>query len=187
MTAGQRKLEGQWTVDYRKAANLDQRLKEDTRSSQEYLNDLDEEYQSRALLAKSKRFFKKDDNDMVEVKVLMALAKDNHAIRKEGVKNGEWVKISMRKILRVESKRNTTDPLVAIIDSSAIDYDSTDESSVCRTPLPPLKKLDGAGPVSGPKTIKSILRLKSTFKAKTLKGVTKAVQLQKLTQLLLVN
>ncbi|GJT98127.1 retrovirus-related pol polyprotein from transposon TNT 1-94 [Tanacetum coccineum] len=32
---------------------------EDTRSSQEYLNDLEEEYQVRALLGKSKRFFKK--------------------------------------------------------------------------------------------------------------------------------
>ncbi|GKA48328.1 hypothetical protein Tco_0741286 [Tanacetum coccineum] len=32
---------------------------EDTRSSQEYLNDLEEEYQERDLLAKSKRFFKK--------------------------------------------------------------------------------------------------------------------------------
>ncbi|GJT69048.1 retrovirus-related pol polyprotein from transposon TNT 1-94 [Tanacetum coccineum] len=31
----------------------------DTRSSHEYLNDLEEEYQARALLAKSKRFFKK--------------------------------------------------------------------------------------------------------------------------------
>ncbi|GJS30061.1 retrovirus-related pol polyprotein from transposon TNT 1-94 [Tanacetum coccineum] len=38
-------------------------------------------------------------------------------------------------------------------------------------PLPPLKKLDGAELVSGPTTIKSILRSKSTFKAKTLKGV----------------
>ncbi|GJX80921.1 hypothetical protein Tco_0329070 [Tanacetum coccineum] len=33
---------------------------EDTRSSHEYLNDLEEEYQARALLAKSKRFFKKE-------------------------------------------------------------------------------------------------------------------------------
>nr|GEY63434.1 hypothetical protein [Tanacetum cinerariifolium] len=32
---------------------------EDTRSSHEYLNDLDEEYQAKALLDKSKRFFKK--------------------------------------------------------------------------------------------------------------------------------
>ncbi|GKC08307.1 hypothetical protein Tco_0999917, partial [Tanacetum coccineum] len=32
---------------------------EDTRSSQEYMNDLEKEYQARALLAKSKSFFKK--------------------------------------------------------------------------------------------------------------------------------
>ncbi|GKA65208.1 hypothetical protein Tco_0764915, partial [Tanacetum coccineum] len=136
---------------------------EDTRSSHEYLNDLEEEYQARALLAKSKRFFKKgtqrfsstkatdqtechkcgkkakynkvnaklallsssasalkaatvknkglvakaykwdeeevssDDNEMVEVKVLMALAEENDAISKEGASNGEQVKISMRK------------------------------------------------------------------------------------------
>ncbi|GKE61085.1 hypothetical protein Tco_1511452 [Tanacetum coccineum] len=137
---------------------------EDTRSSHEYLNDLEEEYQARALLAKSKRFFKKDfssivsitlsikisqfpsaqteltptkdfeakynkvkaklallsssassskalmvknkglitkayewdeeelssdDNEMVEVKVLMELAKENDVVSKEGAKNGE--------------------------------------------------------------------------------------------------
>nr|GEW04196.1 hypothetical protein [Tanacetum cinerariifolium] len=33
---------------------------EDTRSSHEYLNDLEEEYQARSFLAKSKRFFKKE-------------------------------------------------------------------------------------------------------------------------------
>nr|GEW49509.1 retrovirus-related Pol polyprotein from transposon TNT 1-94 [Tanacetum cinerariifolium] len=148
---------------------------EDTRSSHDYLNDLEKEYQARALLAKSKRFFKKgtqrfsnakstdqteyhkcgkkghfardcwsktstkynkfkaklallsssssafkasmvknkgliteayewdeeevssDDNDMVEVKVLMALAEENDAVNKEGARNSEWIKISMRK------------------------------------------------------------------------------------------
>ncbi|GJR21500.1 retrovirus-related pol polyprotein from transposon TNT 1-94 [Tanacetum coccineum] len=73
---------------------------EDTRSSHEYLNDQEEEYQARAFLAKSKRFFKKlssDDNEMVEVKVLMALAEENDAVNKEGSRNGEWVKISVRK------------------------------------------------------------------------------------------
>ncbi|GJZ07319.1 retrovirus-related pol polyprotein from transposon TNT 1-94 [Tanacetum coccineum] len=74
-------------------------------------------------------------------------------------------------ILSVESQRNTTDPLVAVTDSSATDYNSADESSVCSTPLPPLKKLDDVEPISGPKTIKSILRSKFTFKAETLKGV----------------
>ncbi|GJY59420.1 retrovirus-related pol polyprotein from transposon TNT 1-94, partial [Tanacetum coccineum] len=57
------------------------------------------------------------------------------------------------RILPAESQRNTTDPLVAVIDSSATDYDSADESLVCSTSLPPLKKLDGAAPISGPKTI----------------------------------
>ncbi|GJU51230.1 hypothetical protein Tco_1220785 [Tanacetum coccineum] len=250
-----------------------------------------------------------DDNEMVEVKVLMALAKENDAISKVGARNGEWVKISMRtvhtlfeinlvhelnsckeqllvlkqakldfltmqhvntKILKenknlrtelkelttitetwinssnkvnqriseqipsqkkrilgvdqltedpssfgkkdlvfvkssaddinvsipgverpwlseaegfilpnhvtgrklpAESQRNTTDPSVAVTDSSATNYDSTDESSVCNTLLPLLKKLDSDEPTSGPKTIKSILRSKSTFKAETLKGI----------------
>ncbi|GJT42852.1 retrovirus-related pol polyprotein from transposon TNT 1-94 [Tanacetum coccineum] len=128
MTSSQRNPENQWTEDERKAANLDQRLKslimsvlpddqmnsdfqdspddeDDTRSSQEYLNDLEDVYQARALLAKSKRFFKKDeeevssdDNEMVEVKVLMALAEENDVVSKEGARNGEWVKISMRKV-----------------------------------------------------------------------------------------
>ncbi|GJX62521.1 hypothetical protein Tco_0295421 [Tanacetum coccineum] len=74
-------------------------------------------------------------------------------------------------ILPAESQRNTTDPSVAITDSLATDYDSADESSVCSIHLPLLKKLDGAEPIYGPKTIKSILRSKSTFKAETLKGV----------------
>ncbi|GJT51294.1 retrovirus-related pol polyprotein from transposon TNT 1-94 [Tanacetum coccineum] len=251
----------------------------DTRSSHEYLNDIEEEYQARALLAKSKRFFKKgtqrfssakatdqtechkcgkkchftrdcwskasdeeevssDENEMVEVKVLMALTEENDVIIKEGARNDEWVKISMRKciseqipskkrilgvdqfteypssfgqkdlvfvkssaddtkvsipgverpwlskaegfilpnhdtgrILPAKSQRNTTDPSVAITDSSATDYDSVDESSFCSTPLPSLKKLDGVEPISRPKTIKSILRSKSTFKVETLKGV----------------
>nr|GEV83927.1 retrovirus-related Pol polyprotein from transposon TNT 1-94 [Tanacetum cinerariifolium] len=275
---------------------------EDTGSSHEYLNDLEEEYQARALLANSKRFFKKgpqrfssakaidqaechicgkkghfarvcwsktslpsyklpckpkppsssqykpelrltkdfkskynkvkaklallsssasaskslmvknkglivkayewdeevssDDNEMVEVKVLMALAEDNDVISKESARNGECVKISMRKvhthlemkdnddelsrifvfleimlknkeiivcverpwlseaegfilpnqntsrILPLESQRNIIDPSDTVTDSSATDYDSVDESLVCSTPLPPLKKLN---------------------------------------------
>ncbi|GJS12943.1 hypothetical protein Tco_0407415 [Tanacetum coccineum] len=116
---------------------------EDTRSSQEYMNDLEEKYQARALLAKSKRFFKKekvssDDNEVTEVKALMALADEERvSVSKESARNGEWIKISMKK-----------------------------------HPLPPLEKLTGDEPVFRPKTIKSILKSKSTFKAETLKGIT---------------
>nr|GEV18988.1 hypothetical protein [Tanacetum cinerariifolium] len=202
---------------------------EDTRSSQEYMDDLKEEYQARALLAKSKRLFKKgtqrfssaketdqsechncgrkelrptkyfeanynkvkaklallslsvttskasmvknkwlipeayewdeekvssDDNEMVKVKVLMALDDDNVAVSKEVARNGEWVKISMRKDNPSKVTKNTIDPSVAVTDSSATNYDSADEFSVCSTPLPPLEKLVGAEPISGPQTIK---------------------------------
>ncbi|GJV22156.1 hypothetical protein Tco_1371176 [Tanacetum coccineum] len=44
-----------------------------------------------------------DDNEMVEVKVLMALAEENDDVSKEGTRNGEWVKISMRKSLSSSS------------------------------------------------------------------------------------
>ncbi|GKD82458.1 hypothetical protein Tco_1349297 [Tanacetum coccineum] len=117
-----------------------------------------------------------DDNEMVEVKVLMELAEENDAVTKEGARNGEWVKISMRKKRILGADQLTEDPSSSrqtglvfvnssaddtkvsipgverpwfseaefdVTDSSATDYDSTNESSVCSTPLPPLKKLDG--------------------------------------------
>ncbi|GJX84761.1 hypothetical protein Tco_0335535 [Tanacetum coccineum] len=127
-----------------------------------------------------------DDNEIVEVKVLMSLAEENDAISKEGARNGEWVKIFMRKmkgfilpnldtfriLLTAEFTKEThLIASVAVTNFSATDYDSTDESSVYSTPLPPLKKLGGAELIFGPKTIKSILRSKSTFKTETLKGV----------------
>ncbi|GKE26999.1 hypothetical protein Tco_1442383, partial [Tanacetum coccineum] len=68
--------------------------------------------------------------------------------------------------------RNTTDPSTVVSDSPASDYDLADESSVCSTPFLPLKKLDGAEPGSGLKTVKSILKSKSMFKDETLKGIT---------------
>nr|GEV37771.1 retrovirus-related Pol polyprotein from transposon TNT 1-94 [Tanacetum cinerariifolium] len=71
-----------------------------------------------------------------------------------------------------KSQRNTTDPSAIVPDSPTPDYDSANESSVCSTPLLLLKKLDSVEPGSGPKTVKSILKSKSTFKAKTLKGIT---------------
>nr|GEW55418.1 hypothetical protein [Tanacetum cinerariifolium] len=83
-----------------------------------------------------------DENEVTKVKALMALNDEE--------------RVSVGK----ESATNATD------------YDLAKESSVCSTPLLSLKKLDGADHVSRPKTIKSILKSKSTFKAETLKGIT---------------
>ncbi|GJX89404.1 hypothetical protein Tco_0341418 [Tanacetum coccineum] len=76
------------------------------------------------------------------------------------------------RILPAESQMTVTEGSITVTDSSATEYASADESSVCSTLLPPLEKLVGAEPVSRPKTIKSILKSNSTFKAETLKGVT---------------
>nr|GEU38668.1 hypothetical protein [Tanacetum cinerariifolium] len=144
-----------------------------------------------------------DENEMVEVKVLMALAEENDAASKEGARNGKCVKISMRKVHTllkmednndrnvcldylcidqnyVEEQRNnldmsitssnipksseTKDSILPNHDTGEVpsnesqrntttDYDSTNESLVCSTPLLSLKKLDGAEPIFGPKTI----------------------------------
>nr|GEW83891.1 ribonuclease H-like domain-containing protein [Tanacetum cinerariifolium] len=160
---------------------------EDTRSSHKYLNDLEEEYQARSLLAKSKRFFNKVSKaSMVKNKGLIA---EDYEWDKEEVSSdaNEMVEVkgshgpidllnilalTHHRIIPSESQRNTTDSSVAVTESSAIDYDLADESSVCSIPLPPLKKLNGAEPISGPKTIKLILKSKSTFKAEALKDVT---------------
>ncbi|GJW46634.1 hypothetical protein Tco_0078280 [Tanacetum coccineum] len=139
--------EAQWTKRCEKAANLDQRLKSHIMS---VLPDDQMNYVINFLTTKStwddlicliveayewdEEEVSSDDNEMVEVKVLMALAED--------------------------------DDLAAMKVSNNARY----ESFVCR-PLILTEKLDGVEPVSGPKTIKSILKSKSTFKAETLKCV----------------
>ncbi|GJQ90668.1 retrovirus-related pol polyprotein from transposon TNT 1-94 [Tanacetum coccineum] len=330
MAASQRKPKTQWTPEERKDANLDQQIKslimsvlpddqmnsdfqdspddkEDTRSNQEYMNDLEEEYQVRALLAKSKRFFKKgtqrfssakatdqtechkcgkkghfardcwsktsvpsyqspfqpklfhssehkpklrhtkdfeakykkikaklallsssalapsssssknkgliaetydwdeeevssDDNEVTKVKALRALADEEIvSVGKESVRNGEWIMISMKKVhtllemednddrksfldyisgpkdsVFIKSLANNSE--VSITGSNKPKLSEAEDSTLSnhdtgKHHLPPLEKLTGVESVSRPKTIKSILKSKSTFKAETLKGI----------------
>ncbi|GJU13724.1 retrovirus-related pol polyprotein from transposon TNT 1-94, partial [Tanacetum coccineum] len=179
---------------------------EDTRSSHEYLNDLKEEYQARALLAKSKRLIKdfeakynkvkakltllsssasapslslgknkgliaetydcdeeevsSEDNEVTEVKALMAITDEESFYWSRYLFNSNKPKFSGAEDFTLSNHDTVTD------------YDLADESLVCSTPLPPLEKLPGAVLVSGPKTIKLVLKSKSTFKAETLKGIT---------------
>ncbi|GJS23499.1 hypothetical protein Tco_0452131 [Tanacetum coccineum] len=178
------------------------------------MNDLEEEYQARSLLVKSKSTSAPsspsgknkgliaetydwdeeevsfNDNEVTEVKALMALAdEERDSVGKEIARNNNvsitdsnkhrlfeaenstLSNLDTGKIPLVESQRNITDPSVAVTESSATNYDSADESLVCSTPFPPLKKLDYVEPISGPKTIKSILKSKSIFKTETLYGI----------------
>ncbi|GJZ38003.1 hypothetical protein Tco_0584194 [Tanacetum coccineum] len=113
------------------ASVFDSPADEEDTSSHKYLNDLEEEYQARALLAKSKRFFKmgtqsastpnsssgknkgliaktydlddeevlSDENEVTKVKALMALTNEERAlVGKESAINGDWTKISMKKV-----------------------------------------------------------------------------------------
>nr|GEV97055.1 hypothetical protein CTI12_AA224790 [Tanacetum cinerariifolium] len=164
---------------------------ENIRSSHGYLNDLEEEYQARALLAKSKdssrkRILRVDQltedpsSSGLKDQVFLISSVDDTKVTIPGVER-PWLSEAecfilpnhdIGRILPSESQRNTTDSSVAVTDSSATNYDSADESSVCSIHLSSLKKLDGAEPISKPKIIKSNLRSKSTFKAEALKDVT---------------
>ncbi|GJW31614.1 hypothetical protein Tco_0051646 [Tanacetum coccineum] len=155
----------------------------------EYLNDLEKEYQERALLAKSKRFFKKGTQRFSSEK-----ATDQTECHKCGKKE-------LRPTKEFEAKYNKVKAKLALLSSStsaskattiknkgliaeAYEWDeeevSSDDNKMVEMnilsvapffPSPSGKKLDGAEPISGPKTIKSILKSKSTLKAKTIKGV----------------
>nr|GEU89188.1 zf-CCHC domain-containing protein/DUF4219 domain-containing protein/UBN2 domain-containing protein [Tanacetum cinerariifolium] len=203
---------------------------EDTRNSHEYLNDLEKEYQAKALLAKSKRFFQKDtkrfssanatdqtechkcgkkghfasdcwttkdfeakynkvkaklallsssasapssfssknkvliaeshdwdkeevslDDEETKVKALMVLTDEERiSVGKESARNSEWSKITIKSNLHKSSEAK---------DSTLLNHDTAE-------------KLDGVKSGSRPKTVKLILKSKSMFKAKTLKGIT---------------
>nr|GEV96667.1 retrovirus-related Pol polyprotein from transposon TNT 1-94 [Tanacetum cinerariifolium] len=56
-----------------------------------------------------------NENEMVEVKVLMALAEENNVVSKEGARNGEWVKISMRKVHTLLEMEDTDDRKVCLV------------------------------------------------------------------------
>ncbi|GKE58709.1 hypothetical protein Tco_1497894 [Tanacetum coccineum] len=81
---------------------------EDTRTSYEYLNDLEEEYQARALLAKSKRFFKKvTQSSFVSVTFQLELL------------NSSEHKPELRQTKNFEAKYNKVKAKLALLSSSA--------------------------------------------------------------------
>ncbi|GJW84993.1 hypothetical protein Tco_0158138 [Tanacetum coccineum] len=146
--------------------NLRTKLKELTAITETWLNSSNKvnQYISEQISSQKKRILGVDN-------LLTELIPPSYS---SGQKDLVFVKSSAddtKMSIPADSQRNTTGPSITVTDSSATKYDSADEYSVCSTPLPPLKKLDGAEPISGSKSVKSILRSKSTLKAETLKGV----------------
>ncbi|GJT26023.1 hypothetical protein Tco_0895960, partial [Tanacetum coccineum] len=90
----------------------------------------------------------------------------------------EQIPTQKKKILGIDqltediSSFGPNDPIFVIssADNSDLSITNSDETLVCSTPLPSLKKLDGVEPVSRSKTIKSTLKSKPKFKAKALKA-----------------
>nr|GEV46790.1 carotenoid cleavage dioxygenase 1 [Tanacetum cinerariifolium] len=78
-----------------------------------------------------------DGNEMVEVKVLMALAEENDAVSKEGARNDEWVKISMRKVSQGQKRDETTHELLKIDRARAWQYSAGLGSSTLVSPSHP--------------------------------------------------
>nr|GEW29218.1 DNA-directed RNA polymerase subunit beta, chloroplastic [Tanacetum cinerariifolium] len=148
-----------------------------------------------------------NDNDVTEVKALMDLVDEERvSVGKESARNGEWIKISMKKHVNTEilkenqNLRNELKELTSITeawlnkDTSSFGpkdivfvKSSGDNPEVSNTGSNKPKlfeakdstlsnhdahKLTGVEPLSRPKTIKSILKSKSIFKAETLKGIT---------------
>nr|GEV85502.1 hypothetical protein [Tanacetum cinerariifolium] len=89
-----------------------------------------------------------DDNKMTEEKVLMALADEESTAE---LNNPGYLKL-----------KDSLCQTMTLVESFQLSHNTT---------LPPLEKLVGVEPIFGPKTIKSILKSNSTFKAKSSKGV----------------
>ncbi|GKB55861.1 hypothetical protein Tco_0912047 [Tanacetum coccineum] len=123
-TEGANKLEAQWSNDERRVVNQDQRLKsiiiscppddimkyviscetaKDTWTDLDFQENYDDEVVSKnkGLVAKTFDWDEEevsDDEEIVQVKVLMALADDELVVWKNHAKNSKWIDITMRKV-----------------------------------------------------------------------------------------
>ncbi|GJZ14868.1 hypothetical protein Tco_0550545 [Tanacetum coccineum] len=104
-------------------------------------------------------------NELKEItSITEAWLNSSNKVNHSGPKDPVFVKSSVDN-LEVSTSSNKP-KLSETEDSTLSNYDTG------KHPLPPLEKLIGAEPISGPKTIKLILKSTSSFKAETLKGIT---------------
>ncbi|GKD33139.1 hypothetical protein Tco_1248648, partial [Tanacetum coccineum] len=104
-----------------------------------------------------------DDEEVIEVNVLMALADDELTVGKNYARNGKWIDITMRKVERLNPGNklpNFNTGRILVLESQAVNESlkptetstdpesSKDSKAESITPLPPLKILQGASPSS---------------------------------------
>ncbi|GJV66290.1 hypothetical protein Tco_1477118 [Tanacetum coccineum] len=104
-----------------KESNLD--VEEDTRSSSEFLADLNAEFHDRELLANQKRFYKRSrrdeesvsskDKGVTKVKAFVAIAEDELSVGKADARSGQWIEITIKKVVKtsqdaLQSRRQYT-------------------------------------------------------------------------------
>ncbi|GJX90784.1 hypothetical protein Tco_0344110 [Tanacetum coccineum] len=114
-------------VSYPHAEDSDSDVEEDTRSSSEFLADLNVEFHDRALLANQKKYYKRsrrfgsakkpndktketcfayvssEDKEVTKVKAFMAIAEEEPFVGKNDARSGQWVEITTKKVQRLLS------------------------------------------------------------------------------------
>ncbi|GKG00474.1 hypothetical protein Tco_0302164, partial [Tanacetum coccineum] len=91
-----------------------------------------------------------DDEEVTQVKALMALADDELTVRKNHARNGKWIDITTRKInyrVLVPESQAVNESLKPT-DTSITPESSKDSEAESIIPLPPLKNLQGDSPSS---------------------------------------
>nr|GEV81405.1 retrovirus-related Pol polyprotein from transposon TNT 1-94 [Tanacetum cinerariifolium] len=112
---------------------------QDIRSSQEYMNDLEMDFHERTLLAKSRKFFKKDeeevssyDNEVVKLKVLMVRADDESDRVERQNPDHKLPNFNTGRILVLESQ--TVNEILGLTEAHNDHESSTESGSEPQTP-----------------------------------------------------
>nr|GEX42307.1 hypothetical protein [Tanacetum cinerariifolium] len=77
----------------------DSDVKEDQRTKNKFMDDLNAEYHKRALLANQKRFYKRS----TKIRAFMAIEEDEPSVGKADTRSGQWIDITMKKVHRLLS------------------------------------------------------------------------------------
>nr|GEW12902.1 hypothetical protein [Tanacetum cinerariifolium] len=83
----------------------DSDVEEDNRTNNEFMVDLNGEYQEKAMMANQKRFYKRSEREegTTKLKAFIAIAKDEPSMGKEDARSAQWVEIIMKMVHKLLS------------------------------------------------------------------------------------